>query len=447
MFRKLRARIALGVVSLAVSLNAQSAFHLWKINEIYSNADGTVQFIEFTTTFGNQQFVSGQTVTTQGTSTQTFTFPGNLPGDSANKKFLMGTAAVAAAGGVTPDFIIPNGFLSLTNGTINFAGFDIVSYTSLPLGGTLSIDRLGASAANSPTNFAGVQGMVVIANPTPPGPPIIGLATPGNGQATIAFTPGTAGSSPTTGFTATCTSTGQTTRTGTNTVSPITVTSLTNGATYSCTVTATNTNGTSGASGAVNVTPVVPITVPGAPTINTVTPGVGQATVDFSPPANDGGAALDYIATCSGMQAAGLSSPITVFGLANATTHLCTVVAHNSAGNGPASTPFLVTLPSAPDAPVVGTITPGNTSATIAFTPPANNGGSAIIDFSATCNPGAITRVNMVSPIVYAPGSLANGTVYTCSLTAPGMRSVPARPRQRFNSRRPPCRARRSSPA
>lgn len=118
------------------------------------------------------------------------------------------------------------------------------------------------------------------------------------------------------------------------------------------------------------------------------------------------------------MQAAGLSSPITVFGLANATTHQCTVLAHNSAGNGPASTPFLVTLPSAPDAPVVSAVTPGDTAATIAFTPPANNGGSAIIDFSATCNPGAIVRTNTGSPITYAAGSLANGTVYTCTLAA-----------------------------
>lgn len=168
MFRKRRARIALIVLSLVVSLNTHAAFHLWKINEIYSNADGTVQFIEFTTTFGNQQFVSGQTVTTQGTSTKTFSFPGNLPSDSANKKFLMGTAAVAAASGVTPDFIIPNGFLSLGSGSVNFAGFDLVNYASLPADGTLSIDRTGATATNSPTNFAGQSGVVVISNPTPP---------------------------------------------------------------------------------------------------------------------------------------------------------------------------------------------------------------------------------------------------------------------------------------
>ena len=145
--------------------SAQANFHLWKINEIYSNADGSVQFIEFSTQSGGQQFLSGHTITTsQGTQSKSFTFPNNLPGDSANKTFLVGTQGFAALNIVAPDYVVPNGFLFLGNGSINFANFDLVSYPNMPTTGGLSIDRNGATAVNSPKNFAGTTGTV---SPTP----------------------------------------------------------------------------------------------------------------------------------------------------------------------------------------------------------------------------------------------------------------------------------------
>lgn len=91
---------------------------------------------------------------------------------------------------------------------------------------------------------------------TVPGAPTIGAATAGNASASIAFSaPSSNGGSAITGYSATCTATGQTTRTGTGTASPISVTSLTNGTAYSCSITAINAIGTSAASGTVAVTP------------------------------------------------------------------------------------------------------------------------------------------------------------------------------------------------
>jgi hypothetical protein len=93
-----------------------------------------------------------------------------------------------------------------------------------------------------------------------PGAPTIGAATAGNASASIAFTaPSSTGSSAITAYTATCT-TGAVSQTGTGTASPITVSNLTNGTAYSCTVTATNSVGTSAASAAVSVTPVATVT-------------------------------------------------------------------------------------------------------------------------------------------------------------------------------------------
>ena len=165
---------------LIFSGTAQGAFHLWKITEIYSNADGSVQFIELTALASGQQFVAGHTIKSiQGSLTKTFTFPTNLPGDSATtedgggsyygggmmnttyKSFLIGTQGFAALNIVTPDYIVPNGFLFTSNGTLDYAnGYDLVSYASLPTTGGLSIDHNGAPIANTPTNFMGTTASI-----------------------------------------------------------------------------------------------------------------------------------------------------------------------------------------------------------------------------------------------------------------------------------------------
>jgi hypothetical protein len=151
----------LGLMGLCLTAPASAAFHLWRISEIYSNADGTVQFIELVDTADFDGFLAGHTITSTnaaGTITNSYTFPTNLPSTAtANKRFLIGTAGVATApGGVTPDYIVPNNFLFPAGGTINFALVDIFSHGPLPTDGTLSLNRDGTIKTNSPTNFAGV---------------------------------------------------------------------------------------------------------------------------------------------------------------------------------------------------------------------------------------------------------------------------------------------------
>jgi len=146
---------------LAIGGGARAS-SLWQINEIYSNADGSVQFIELITASSGQQFVTGQAMTSsQGAATYTLNVTTDLPGDSANKTFLIGTQGFAALNIVAPDYVVPNGFLFTGGGTLNWgSGADIVSYASLPTDGKLSINRAGATAINSPTNFAGATGSI-----------------------------------------------------------------------------------------------------------------------------------------------------------------------------------------------------------------------------------------------------------------------------------------------
>src|SRR5699024_4941082 len=88
---------------LALAPAARASFHLFQIEEIYSNADGSVQYVvlhEFTGSNG-ENFWQGQrlTVTHAGVS-KSLTFPSNLPSTStANRRVLVATAGYAALGG------------------------------------------------------------------------------------------------------------------------------------------------------------------------------------------------------------------------------------------------------------------------------------------------------------------------------------------------------------
>ena len=47
----------------AMTAPASAVFHFWYINEIYSNADGSIQFIEFFTTKDKQERLTGEILT------------------------------------------------------------------------------------------------------------------------------------------------------------------------------------------------------------------------------------------------------------------------------------------------------------------------------------------------------------------------------------------------
>jgi len=69
-----------------------------------------------------------------------------------------------------------------------------------------------------------------------------------------------------------------------------------------------------------------------------------------------------------------------------------------------------------PNAPTIGTATGGNAQASVAFTAPANTGGSVITSYTVTSSPGGITGTGASSPIVVT--GLANGTAYTFTVVA-----------------------------
>ncbi|QSX73809.1 fibronectin type III domain-containing protein [Lysobacter arenosi] len=78
-----------------------------------------------------------------------------------------------------------------------------------------------------------------------------------------------------------------------------------------------------------------------------------------------------------------------------------------------------VVIPVAPGAPTIGTATTGDAQASITFTAPASNGGSAITTYTATASPGGAfgTCAGPAACTATVTG-LSNGTAYTFTVTA-----------------------------
>ena len=180
------------VALLGAGLPAPAAFHLWHVKEVFSNADGSVQFIELFNSSSGESLVGGQTLRAYSDGViKDFVIPGNLPGSpsTANTHFLVATPGFdSLPGGVAPDFTLPDPGVSgpffnpnATNITITFVGSGdslMFSGALLPKDGFNSLTDVNASGippgtpniqvtSNTPTRFPNVAGQIDLRTPTP----------------------------------------------------------------------------------------------------------------------------------------------------------------------------------------------------------------------------------------------------------------------------------------
>ncbi|MFM9084162.1 MAG: fibronectin type III domain-containing protein, partial [Actinomycetota bacterium] len=213
-------------------------------------------------------------------------------------------------------------------------------------------------------------------------------------------------------------------------VSPVTITGLTNGSTYSVKLRSVNVRGAGTASGAVSGTP---IWVPGSPSLSSVTGSDQTLTLIFSPPADTGGSTItNYEYSTNGgttwttRSPVSTARPLVVTGLVNGTAYNVAVRAVNAKGSGISSNTIGAKPATVPGAPSITGVTASHTSLSVAFTAPVSDGGEAISNYEYSIDNGqtwtARNPSNPTSPLLIT--ALNNATDYTVKLRAVNVRGA-----------------------
>ena len=158
-------RLAMACFAVVVLAGpAQASFHLFRIDQAFSNADGELQYVVLREIGGanGEHLWAGQSLRTTNAAgvAKAFTFPGNLPSSAtAGRHVLVATPGFAALGIATADYTIPARFLPTDGGTLDYAsGTDRIALPALPTDGVTAVDRNGSAVAATPRNFAGASG-------------------------------------------------------------------------------------------------------------------------------------------------------------------------------------------------------------------------------------------------------------------------------------------------
>ncbi len=215
--------------------------------------------------------------------------------------------------------------------------------------------------------------------------------------------------------------------------SAITVTGLTNGASYEFRVSAVNAAGSSPLSNVAG--PLVPMTTASAPLNLVGTFGDTKVTLAWQTPASNGGGAIsDYLIQYREARVgtpwttvphtASTATSIVVTGLANGTPYFFRVAAVNPVGFGATAVTTPITPMTIPGAPAIVSATPGNASVALVWRAPGNDGGGAIsnyiIEYKVDGPSITWTRFPRVASNATTANvtGLANGTNYLFRVTA-----------------------------
>ena len=272
---------------------------------------------------------------------------------------------------------------------------------------------------------------------TVPGTPVIGTPTPGNVSALVRWTAPANGGLAISGYTVRVVDAGTEVQIGAlraaaASSTSLTVTGLTNGTPVKFQVLATSAAGT-GSYSDLSVA-VTPATTPSAPGIGAITSGNATATVRWTTPVDGGLAITGYsvrvVSAATNAQigaqrsAASDATTLAITDLVNGVAVRFQVLATNAAGAGLYSAlSATVTPATVPGAPLIGTTTTANTTATVRWTAPAN-GGLAIsgylirvIDATTEAQVGALRSASAGVTSLTVTG-LVNGTAVKLQVQA-----------------------------
>ncbi|AGL16845.1 fibronectin type III domain-containing protein [Actinoplanes sp. N902-109] len=345
----------------------------------------------------------------------TVTPAAGLPGAPSGLTAMRGNASITVA--FTPPAGPVTGYDTTVDGGATWQPLPTDNRITGLTNGTAYVVRVRARNTTGP----GPASDPATATPaTTPGAPGGLSATPGDSSAILRYAaPADDGGDAITGYQVSIDGGGFRDLPGDNTIN-----GLTNGTTYTLRVRAVNTVGAGPASASTTVTPAAG--VPGAPSGLTVTRGDRQITVAFTPP--DGPVTGYEYSIDDGVTWQALPGDDTITGLTNGTSYTVRVRARNGSATGPASDGVTVIPAAVPGAPGPVTATAGNSTATITFTPPADDGGSPITGYQVLARstaPGAgagdswtTLEVSGSTTLTGTVANLTNGTTYAVRVRA-----------------------------
>jgi hypothetical protein len=169
----------MGLVAMSMTVPAHGFAHLWVVKEVFSNYDGSVQFIELFTTGPGETFLQGTFLTAKSDDDTQSVSPTNLSEGTFNKHLLFATPGFSSlSGGITPNFTIPAKFFDPDAASIeiDWGVYDGITFTgsALPKNGVHSFTDSNLVSGggqtltigvNSPTNFGGAVGSVNVPVP------------------------------------------------------------------------------------------------------------------------------------------------------------------------------------------------------------------------------------------------------------------------------------------
>jgi len=163
-------------LGLLPASTAHAKNHLWRFTEVFSNAAGTIQFIEMQECCGaDEETEMGSTSITSNAAT--YNFPNDLPVPTAHRWIVIATQGYAhLPGAPAPDYIMPDGFFNPAGDTLRYRGVtDMIQFAAgqLPTNGVNSLQRdlqtgMTTVGVNNPINFAGQSGTINGATTTVP---------------------------------------------------------------------------------------------------------------------------------------------------------------------------------------------------------------------------------------------------------------------------------------
>ena len=352
----------------------------------------------------------------------------------SNNNFIVsgsGNEAIGLGGGLT-SFATESNIFAITS-----LAKAIVNYTTTAYAANLNYwgslypnfsDLIGKGDESSEqvtvSNWYGDSALSILC--TSPDAPSLGSITLGNGQLSVPFTAGSANNLTITNYQySTDNGSNWTVRSPASADSPIVITGLDNGSSYTVKLRAVNAAGPGSASSG---SAAIPRTVPNAPVIAAIVPGDKTLSVDFSTPYNGGNDITSYKVYRNGNLIATLSDlPLANLYLDNdanlviGNSYSYTVSATNDAGEGNQSEPSEQIVDGKAFAPTNFVATRGDSLASLSWTAADPNGGSIvnhIIYYRQVSAPSYNSEPTNSPDTSYSLVGLTNGTSYNVYVVA-----------------------------